>query len=458
MNLCLKTITLGYVIIMAAEQAAFVNAQPFDYALFELPVLSEQDPHTWTRAINNNGEIVGASNLSSGGRHAVVWDSEYNIHDLGVIDGSYSEALDINNLGDIVGYSNWLPDQSYQLKHAFLWRDGTMIDLGTLGGDYSIANAINDLGIVVGQAGSEFGYVAFVWENGVMTALPGLDTPKGQAYDVNNKNQIVGKASADMKSVAVLWQDGEITTLPSLDGGFSTAFAINDLSQIVGQSDAEFSGVVHAVAWVDGQIHDLHSNKAGKSSSAWGINNVGQAVGWAHIPPINQWGFLWDKETGMRRLNDLVPPKLVHGWKISMAHDINDLGQIAAYGVAQNHPLIFHAFLISPVYPSFDLSLATPGIGGEVNKITASNLTPGTKVFFTWGRHGGGAMIPGCSVQTNALQINKPKITGSAIADENGIATLEGLVPVGISNQWLLFQAVVPGDCAVSNLVVQKFE
>ena len=376
-----------------------------------------------------------------------------------MIDGSYSEARDINNLGDIVGISNWLPDQSPYDKRAYLWHDGMMIDLGTFGGEESTANAVNDLGQVTGYAfNSEEHLQPFIWENGEMLALPGLDGIWGMPYDINNASQVVGTATSGHSSVAVLWQDGEIINLPEFEVGESGALAINDFGKIVGQADKGYN-TVHAVAWINGEIHDLHSNKAGKNSSAWGINNVGQVVGWAHIPPINQWGFLWDKETGMRRLNDLVPPKLVHGWKITMAYDINDWGQIAANGVDPNGPFfISHAFLISPVYPSFDLSLATPGIGGEVNTITASNLTPGTQVYFTWGWHGGGSMIPGCAVQTNALQIENPRVTCSAVADENGVAALEGLVPVGMSEQWLLFQAMVPGDCAVSNLVVQKFE
>ena len=58
-------ITIGTLISLTRGQSC-------EYALFELPVLSEQEPHTWTRAINNNSEIVGASVLRSGNFHAVV--------------------------------------------------------------------------------------------------------------------------------------------------------------------------------------------------------------------------------------------------------------------------------------------------------------------------------------------------------------------------------------------------
>jgi len=435
--------------------------QSFEYALFRLPVLSEQEPHTWTRAINNKGEVAGASYVSAHSGHAVRWDREFNIYDLGTIDGNYSEAKDTNNLGDFVGESNWLPYQSPFDSHAFFWSDGTMIDLGTFGGEESEANAINDLGQVTGIAwNSEEDIQPFIWENGEMQALPGLDGIYGHPYDINNVSQIVGSSAIGYLGVAALWENGTVTALPSLDGGACVALAINDLGEIVGQSDFSWANHAHACVWVDGEIFDLHKyNLSGPGSSAWGINNVGQAVGWIGKGAFNSNGFVWDRENGMRLLNDLIPPNTMDRLRIDMSFDINDSGQIAANGLPfgdiwnDTVPL-----LLSPVYPTFDLSLVTPGVGGEVNTITASNLEPGTQVYFTWSRHGGGAKIPGCDIQTNALQIENPKSAGYAIADENGDAILEAFVAPYASGLWVLVQAVVPGECAVSNLVVQKFE
>jgi len=435
--------------------------QSFEYALFRLPVLSEQYPHTWTNSINNHGEIVGGSNASYDSKHAVVWDREWRLYDLGTIGGDHSQAKDINIWGDIVGESNWLPDQSTFDSHAFFWSDGTMIDLGTLGGEESDANAINDLGQVTGIAwNSDEDIQPFIWENGEMQALPGLDGIYGYPYDINNVSQIVGKSAIGYLGVAALWEDGEVTQLPSLDGGACVALAINDRGEIVGQSDTSYWGHDHACVWVDGEIFDLHKyNLSGPSSSVWGINNVGQAVGWIGKGVFDSNGFVWDLENGMRLLNDLIPPNIMDRLRIDMSFDINDSGQIAANGLPfgdywnDTVPL-----LLSPVYPSFDLSLITPGVGGEVNTITASNLEPGTLVYFTWSRHGGGAKIPGCDIQTNALQIENPKSAGYAVADENGDAILEAFVAPHASGLWVLVQAVVPGECAVSNLVVQKFE
>ena len=70
----------------------------------------------------------------------------YTLTDL----GGYSEAYDINNNGQVVGYNS---SGGWGNKRAFLW-DSTngMQDIGTLGGAVSIAYGINDFGKVVGSA------------------------------------------------------------------------------------------------------------------------------------------------------------------------------------------------------------------------------------------------------------------------------------------------------------------
>jgi hypothetical protein len=105
-----------------------------------------------------------------------------------------------------------------------------------------------------------------------------------------------------------------------------------------------------------------------------------------------------------------------------------------------------------------DLSAPLPGVAGEANSLTITNVTPGQRVYFYYSLHGGGTRIPGCDLQQNALQLDNPKPIGSSIADENGIATISKNVPIAARNQWILIQAVVPGECAISQLVVKRFE
>jgi len=54
-------------------------------------------------------------------------DTGYTITDLGTLGGSFSEAHDVNERGQVVGESTTASGEF----HAFLWEKGTMIDLGT---------------------------------------------------------------------------------------------------------------------------------------------------------------------------------------------------------------------------------------------------------------------------------------------------------------------------------------
>jgi len=82
--------------------------------------------------------------ISPGRAEAVT---QYTITDLGTLGGDTSWGLGINNLGQVVGFSETAGGET----HAFLWANGSMQDLGTLGGDNSRAYDINALGQVVGQ-------------------------------------------------------------------------------------------------------------------------------------------------------------------------------------------------------------------------------------------------------------------------------------------------------------------
>ena len=72
--------------------------------------------------------------------------ADITVTDLGTLGGTFSSALAVNDLGQVVGLSMTAAKES----HAFLWEAGTMTDLGTLGGSEARAVAVNDLGQVVG--------------------------------------------------------------------------------------------------------------------------------------------------------------------------------------------------------------------------------------------------------------------------------------------------------------------
>jgi probable HAF family extracellular repeat protein len=173
--------------------------------------------------INDNGWIVGISSMAwpSTQHHAVLWTEVGKMLDLDL--GTMklnSQALGINNLGEVVGVSSndFNADQEfldYRFDHscvAFIWtKQHRMSPLPKLGGDAGCAHAINDKGQVVGWSYTKENKVhAFVWtsRNGIkdLGTLPGAAVQESVAYNINNPGQVAGYSIAkDGTRHAVIW-------------------------------------------------------------------------------------------------------------------------------------------------------------------------------------------------------------------------------------------------------------
>lgn len=162
--------------------------------------------------INEAGQVVGSSFVNNGSegisQHAFLWEDGV-MTDLGALPGLLdSRALGVNELGQVVGFSSLFdPDTTDEVSRSFLHSDGVMIDLN-VPGDYSVAEDINDSGQVVGWSTSSAAR-AYIYEDGVVTDLNDL-IPAGsgltiyKALGINNAGQIVGYALGGGRSHAVL--------------------------------------------------------------------------------------------------------------------------------------------------------------------------------------------------------------------------------------------------------------
>ena len=181
----------------------------FEAVLWEHGQVKQQFPTVsgdldgFANAINDHGQAVGGTgnceqDYSDQPQHAVLWENSAAT-DLGNLGGTTNNlATDINNQGQVVGKSNVSGDTT---SHAFLWQNGEITDLGTLAGDFSSqANAINSEGQLVGFSCDASGNCrAFLWQNGVMTDLNTLTAANSPLYaleaiEINARGMITGYA------------------------------------------------------------------------------------------------------------------------------------------------------------------------------------------------------------------------------------------------------------------------
>lgn len=175
----------------------------------ELPTYGG-DPDGFAIAINDHGQVAGASGVCSTFNvvnglylspvHALLWDRGKVIN-LGSLGGAFgNQAHNINNRGQVVGASDLAGDDVF---HGFVWSQSTgMQDVPPVQGDtYSVALAINDPGVVTGVSiDSTFTILhAFVVMDGVPTDLNTListDSPLQlqTACGINTRGEITGLA------------------------------------------------------------------------------------------------------------------------------------------------------------------------------------------------------------------------------------------------------------------------
>lgn len=233
---------------------------------------------------------------------------EYDIQDIDTLHTRASEAVAINNQGQILGWYSIdgtkegkkyfvrerdgsfyeiLEDPSVVYKNISGPRPTTRIDWRYLTDD---RKAYGTLTLTNANP------ILFMWDrqNGLVNLgnLPGKEVTA-----INNAGQVLIKSVNDTdpygKSVKypVIWQNGKITKLRGLEGDLgieseeSYGFDMNNKGAVVGQSVAYLSykndiyKQVHAVKWINGQAIDLH-RKIPKtpSSSAIAINDLGDVI------------------------------------------------------------------------------------------------------------------------------------------------------------------------------------
>ena len=315
--------------------------------------------------------------------------TSYRITMLGPHDpNSSSTGHALNERGEVAGL--WLARGGEW--RAVLYKAGRRIDLARRAGladEFSEAQDLNDHGAVVGQIRLDGRYLPFVGQHGAMQLLPVPDGLSGAARAINSSGEVLAvwnDPSLD-RSTAVIYHQGEASVLPHLRqavssyptalnkhgvavglsrlasdaslpvkwhrghvhrlgrGLFGQAEGLNDAGDVVGGA-APRKALQHAMLWRHGQSIDLDPSPSG-SSAAHAINNHGQIVGERGLN--GRYGpFLWQNGQ-MRWLDELIVPEQQGLWQLYDAKDINDAGQILAWGYRAEEGV--QPLLLEPVEP-----------------------------------------------------------------------------------------------------------
>jgi probable HAF family extracellular repeat protein len=260
----------------------------------------------------------------------------------------------------------------------------TVTDLGVLGkGNNATSNDMNSIGWVAGQSnlvpnGPQH---SFLWYGaGPLVDIGTLGGPNSGAGGPNLYGEAAVESELAVKDPdnedfcafgthlecrGAIWRYGKLTALPRLPGGRnSNAFGVNNLGQVIGWSE---NGVrdstcatgtpsqvfrYEAVRWEpNGEIHELPPLKGDTVAFSFGINDHGQAVGSSGtcatqgLPPANV--------TGLHAVlweKDGTPVYLgtlggAKNTRSNAASSINDRGQVV--GTSQFTDGTIHSFLWS---------------------------------------------------------------------------------------------------------------
>ena len=305
--------------------------------------------------INNAGEVVGWSYIIGEEiPHAFIYSSTSGISDLHQ-SGLMSQANAINSTGTIIGMT-FAPPNNPQTT---IWRNGlgSTINSSVV---RSIGNSINTYGDLAGDIVFDGYRHAYRYTSGGGEAnehLQDLGTLGGSTsfgLAINDPGTVVGSSLTSSSN----WQQhafisratrphaNEMIDIGTLGGEHSEARAINNSGTVVGWAWQE-NGRSEAFVYSNGNMRGL-GTLGGFSSSACGINESGNIVGWWSPDGLSRRAFLYSQgnsSSTMTDLTSLIDP--LSGWTLIEATAINDSGMIVGYGIDPNGN--DRGFLLTPV-------------------------------------------------------------------------------------------------------------
>jgi probable HAF family extracellular repeat protein len=294
-------------------------------------------------ALNNAGQVVGLAQDASGGQH-LFFSSGGVMTSVAKASGYAYQVNGINDNGEILAFGK------------IYSADGTTKILPYMDGSY---RAINNSGQVGGEA-----FDVHAWGDRFITYSPvsGLQKSSGPvAYDmygtdINDTGRMVGFArwhEADDRFAPISYYNGQFQMLETGAGIGGRAEAVNNSGFAVGEVWRD--GYYRAAMWTpDGKLVDLGAMlDPDISSMALNINSTGEVVGYSQ-----SGAFLYSGGV-MYNLNDLTSDAI---W-MDKAIAINDQHQILAQSWWDNHGVLLSlGSPISPVPEPLGWAMLLPGL------------------------------------------------------------------------------------------------
>lgn len=305
------------------------------------------NPFSFAAAVNDRrtavGHAIAQTENSTGDTHAIRWQPNTGLIDLGTLGGSYSRAYDVNNWDEAVGEAAPLNEDG----RAVLWdARGRVHNLGTLGGPYSSAAKINDRGQVVGNSmNAEMQNRVFMWE--ARTGMVDLNFPDVRQVVINGFNdsgEIVGTLRAQAKDnpMPFKWtSEAGVVELDLLGGTYGAATAINDAGDIVGWI---YDNATVAVKWIG--EHGVRLPHLAERDEDYRLDEI------YSVPvAINNRGLIVGRDTTADSISIQWPSvarveRVPLGPRESYATDVNECGDIA--GIHDAGLTEWQAFLWEP--------------------------------------------------------------------------------------------------------------
>jgi probable HAF family extracellular repeat protein len=384
-------------------------------------------------SVNAHGQVAGFALDSSLAALRAFNAQGGRVTDLGTLGGDpAAKCHAINDAGVSVGASGTSTVSAgsppFTARRAFAFVNGGLSDLG---GSSSAAYAVNNAGMIVGQSAG--GPVVF--DGGIVRALPTVPNGGGgYARGVNGQGHIVGmirvREGTTSLARAYQWIGDVPVALGTLGGNTSSAEGINERGQVVGWSANEVNEN-RAFLFENGVMSDLGTLEG--ESRALAINADGQIVGWSRVGNTAR-AFLFE-EGAMLDLGTIAPLRTGTGvgmTSYSYATSINNRGQIAGIGghvSTVNGPAPLSAFLLTQVVTVAPTSAAVTVSGSLA--LHATSTLPGTA--YQWRRNG--VAVAGATGATlwvpNASASATPGSYSCVVTTGSGLFT-SGPVPVRV--------------------------